>query len=146
MREEDLIKEALENKGLIQLEARRSLIVHRAGVIDATFCKKTEINQKEIGTYLNLSDEEVLILAKWACQIEKHYGTPQDIEWAKDGRTKELFIVQSRPETIHNPKSANILEEYQLKTSNQPVLTGIAVGEKIGIGKAKIISNISKYT
>jgi len=54
-----VIKEALENEGLIQLEARRSLIVHRAGVIDSAFCKKTGISEKEIGTYLHLSDEEV---------------------------------------------------------------------------------------
>ncbi len=98
----------------------------------------------------SLNDKEILTLAKWAVIIEEHYSkkfgkwTPQDMEWAKDGRTGELFIVQSRPETVHAPKTGNIYEEYKVKTKKKPILTGIAVGEKIGKGKIHIIKDISK--
>jgi pyruvate,water dikinase len=91
-----------------------------------------------------LTDDEVLTLANWAVQIEKHYGAPQDIEWAKDGPSRGLFIVQSRPETVQANKIKTVFEEYQLKTKKQPVLQGIAVGGKIGQGKVKIISRVSK--
>ncbi len=92
----------------------------------------------------SLNDEEILTLAKWACLIEKHYKIPQDIEWAKDGKTGELFIVQARPETVHTSKIKETYEEYKIKTKKQPILTGIAVGDKIGQGKVRIISNLSK--
>jgi len=96
----------------------------------------------------SLTDEEVLTLAQWACKIEKHYGVAQDIEWAKDGKTKELFIVQSRPETVHALKSMKSglvdFEEYQLQTKKKPILTGIAIGEKIGFGRVRIISDVSQ--
>ena len=85
-------------------------------------------------------DKEILCLAKWAVEIEKHYNRPQDIEWAKDGDTGDLFIVQSRPETVHAVQKVGVLEEYKIKTKEKPVLTGIAVGDKIGQGKVKIIS------
>ena len=78
----------------------------------------------------SLSDQEISKLAQWALIIERHYGLPQDIEWAKDGRTGELFIVQSRPETIHRAKEAEFYEEYQQKTDKKPLLKGIAVGKK----------------
>ncbi len=103
-----------------------------------------------------LSDEEILTLAKWAVIIENHYSqkfgkwTPQDMEWAKDGETGELFIVQSRPETVHAPKhsknykESRIYEEYKVKSKEKPILSGIAVGEKIGKGKVHIIKDVSK--
>ncbi|MDD3728873.1 MAG: phosphoenolpyruvate synthase [Candidatus Pacebacteria bacterium] len=98
----------------------------------------------------SLTEKEILTLARWAVIIENHYSKragkwmPQDIEWAKDGKTGELFIVQSRPETVHASKTASFYEEYQLNTKKKPFLTGIAVGEKIGIGKVKIVREISK--
>ncbi len=100
----------------------------------------------------SLNDEDILTLAKWAVIIEDHYSAkfgkwmPQDIEWAKDGKTGQLYIVQSRPETVHNKQAETFLEEYQLKTDKEPVLTGIAVGEKIGTGKVKVISDVSKLS
>ena len=98
----------------------------------------------------SLSDKDVLCLAKWAVIIEKHYSEkygkymPQDIEWAKDGKTGQLFIVQSRPETVHTPKSGNIYREYHIKTDKKPILSGIAIGNKIGAGKVRVISDVSK--
>jgi len=80
-----------------------------------------------------------LQLANWALSIEEHYGKPQDIEFAKDGRTGQLFIVQSRPETIH-AQASHYYEEYKIKTKESPILTGIAIGNKIGQGRIKVIS------
>jgi len=94
----------------------------------------------------SLTDEEILTLVKWACLIEEHYKIPQDIEWAKDGKAGKLFIVQSRPETVHTPKEAKFYEEYEIKVKEQPILRGIAIGNKIGQGKAKIIPDVSKIS
>ena len=96
----------------------------------------------------SLSDNEILKLAQWAVIIEKHYKTPQDLEWAKDSRTNELFIVQARPETVHAPKSkeSNSFQEYKIKTKKKPILTGIAIGDKVGSGRVKIIRDVSKMT
>jgi pyruvate,water dikinase len=92
----------------------------------------------------SLTDDEILKLASWACLIEEHYKHYQDIEWAKDGKTGQLFIVQSRPETIYASKISKFYEEYTVKTKKKPILTGIAIGDKIGIGKARVIPDISK--
>jgi len=105
--------------------------------------KEVAVSQNE-RTKFSLNDEEVLKLAEWATIIEEHYGKPQDIEWAKDGKTGELFIVQSRPETVYTTKKNQFYEEYKLNTKKQPLLNGIAVGNKIGKGKVKIIENVSK--
>lgn len=98
-----------------------------------------------------LAGFEVLQLAEWACAIEDHYsklaGRPQpmDIEWAKDGITGELFILQARPETVHAQKDQNFVEKYTL-TGNHgaPLATGVAVGEKIGHGSAHVLLDTSK--
>ncbi len=97
-----------------------------------------------------INDAEILQLAKWACQIESHYSqvrgvyTPMDIEWAKDGVTGELYIVQARPETVQSQKTNNILQTYKLnETSDDILTTGRAVGEKIGAGQARVILNVS---
>lgn len=103
------------------------------------------VSRKEQSSF-SITDKEVLTLTKWAMIIEKHYGRPQDIEWAKDGKTGQLFIVQSRPETVHVQKPGKRwrYEEYKLKTDQKPVLTGIAIGNKIGQGKVHLIENVSK--
>jgi pyruvate, water dikinase len=92
----------------------------------------------------SLQDDDVLTLAKWACIIQNHYGKHEDIEWAKDGKTKKLFIVQSRPETIHIPSEARKYVEYNIKSNAAPIVKGIAVGDKIGTGKIRIITNASE--
>lgn len=94
-----------------------------------------------------LSDSEVLKLAEWACIIEDHYSAkaghkkPMDMEWAKDGETNELFIVQARPETVMSQKSNTIIEEYVLHERSQVLCTGKSVGSKIASGKAHIIKD-----
>ncbi|MCM1983230.1 phosphoenolpyruvate synthase [Lyngbya confervoides] len=102
----------------------------------------------------SIDPEEVLALAEWACQIEDHYSqvrgvqTPMDIEWAKDGQTGELFIVQARPETVQSQKAGNVLCTYRLNlppgTQLSPVITGRAVGELIGQGQARVIADVSR--
>ena len=96
----------------------------------------------------SLSDYDVLKLAQWACLIEEHYsaraGNPQpmDIEWAKDGRTGELFILQARPETVHATRRENFIESYKLIGEHaEPIATGMAVGEKIGQGSVHVMLN-----
>jgi len=101
-----------------------------------------------------ITDDEVLTLAKWACIIEEHYSQkagyhkPMDMEWAKDGQTGQLFIVQARPETVHALKDLTKLIKYVLKEQGKVIVQGGAVGEKIGSGKVKVIedaSNISHF-
>lgn len=92
----------------------------------------------------SISDDEVLQLARWALQIEEHYGRPMDIEWAKDGITQKLFIVQARPETVHGAKSASTLESYVLEESGKLLVRGEPVGSKIGQGKAHVIRDVSE--
>ncbi|MBU0596715.1 phosphoenolpyruvate synthase, partial [Patescibacteria group bacterium] len=89
----------------------------------------------------SLDDDDVLNLARWGSLIEDHYGVPQDIEWAKDGKTGKLYIVQARPETVKAKKSFAVVEEYKLKKEGKVILTGVAVGQKIGAGKVRIIEN-----
>ncbi|MFO8111259.1 MAG: phosphoenolpyruvate synthase [Desulfosalsimonadaceae bacterium] len=90
---------------------------------------------------LVLNDDEILTLARWACIIEKHYGKPMDIEWAKDGDTGELFILQARPETVQSQKQAAVLKAYHLKESGKKLATGLSIGTAIAAGKALIIKN-----
>jgi len=105
--------------------------------------KEVNVPQKEQLKF-SLTDEEILTLAKWACLIEEHYKIPQDIEWAKDGKTGQLFIVQSRPETVHAPEKAKFYQEYKIQTNRMPILTGTAIGNKIGQGKVRIIPNVAQ--
>ena len=95
-----------------------------------------------------ITDDEVLTLAKWACIIEDHYSQkanyfkPMDMEWAKDGVTNQLFIVQARPETVQSRKDKTTLEEYKLKGKGKILITGKSVGEKIGAGEANVIKEV----
>ncbi len=99
-----------------------------------------------------ITDEEVLQLARWACQIEDHYSqirgmySPMDIEWAKDGQTGELFIVQARPETVQSQKQNNVLKSYHLEkpAAVHPLVTGRAVGEMVGTGSACVILDVAE--
>ena len=94
-----------------------------------------------------LTDDEVLTLARWACAIEDHYSrkrgmpTPMDIEWAQDGRTGELFIVQARPETVHAHTRPQHLEQYRLRQRGRVLVSGRSVGNKIASGPVRVIPN-----
>lgn len=88
-----------------------------------------------------LTDEEVMLLARWAIIIEQHYQKPMDIEWAKDGITGELFIIQARPETVHSQKNPLVLKEYRLLQKGECLATGEAIGSKIAHGTARILES-----
>jgi len=95
-----------------------------------------------------VTDDEILTLAKWACIIEDHYSNkaghfkPMDMEWAKDGETNELFIVQARPETVMSQKDYTKLEDFKLLEKGDVLIRGHSVGRKIGQGKAHIIKDV----
>lgn len=94
---------------------------------------------------LSLADDDVLALARWSVLIESHYSrlrgepTPMDIEWAKDGETGELFIVQARPETVHSRRAAPTQRLYELAGHAEPLVTGLAIGDAVASAKARII-------
>ena len=94
-----------------------------------------------------LCDSDILALARWGCAIERHYSqargtpTPMDIEWAKDGRTGELFIVQARPETVQARRDVQQLEHYRLKRPGRVLVSGRSVGSKIATGPVRVIPN-----
>ena len=107
--------------------------------------KKTTINisttEKERNSFV-LNDGEVLQLAKWACLIEEHYKKPMDMEWAKDGKSGKLFIVQARPETVQSQRDKTILEEYKINEKGKVLAAGKAVGDRIGQGMANVIESV----
>lgn len=101
---------------------------------DTTVNKKTaEKNQKKFV----LSDEEVHKLAVWAMEIEEHYGRAMDIEWAKDGESGQLYIVQARPETVHSGKEKTSIKEYKLKSEGKLITSGTGIGDKITKGVSR---------
>ncbi|HYE65338.1 MAG TPA: phosphoenolpyruvate synthase [Pyrinomonadaceae bacterium] len=120
--------------------------------IDGRGTRTCEVVEAQRGRFV-LGDYEVLQLARWACLIEEYYseraGRPQpmDIEWAKDGRTGELFIVQARPETVHATNHQNYIENYRLTGEHAgPMVTGTAVGEKIGQGRVQVLADPDHLT
>ena len=109
--------------------------------------KNVPLSKKEQMSF-SLTDAEIIQLAQWSCLIEEYYSQkkghliPMDIEWAKDGLTGELCIVQARPETIHSHKDVNTLEIYQLKKKGKVLARGRSVGEKIASGQVKVIKQV----
>ncbi|AAZ19185.1 phosphoenolpyruvate synthase [Psychrobacter arcticus 273-4] len=101
--------------------------------------------EKQDRMQFSLSTEELTSLAKQAMTIEKHYGQAMDIEWAKDGDTNEIFIVQARPETVKSRQDSNVMERYIIDTTNAKVLCeGRSIGQRIGSGKVRIVSNLNE--
>ena len=90
---------------------------------------------------LVLSDAEILQLGRWACIIEEHYGCPMDIEWAKDGETSELFIVQARPETVQSRKVAGKFLSYSLKNKGRKLVSGLSIGDAAVTGKVCVLDS-----
>ncbi|MCD6229431.1 MAG: phosphoenolpyruvate synthase [Candidatus Diapherotrites archaeon] len=111
--------------------------------------KNIPVSEKDRHKFV-ISDDEVLTLAKWAVEIEDYYSQkaghfkPMDMEWAKDGQTNQLFVVQARPETVQSQRNRLILEDYELKLEKEAVIltSGRSVGDKIGQGRANIIKDV----
>ena len=102
--------------------------------------RNIETSEQESRSFV-LSDEEILQLGRWACAIEEHYGKPMDIEWAKDGETGDLFIVQARPETVQSQKEPTSLKTYSLKEQGERLVSGLSIGEAIAAGKVSKIKS-----
>ena len=132
---------------------KRAIIGRNAGDRDIkmVYSMEDDATVKNVPTTLDerhryvLDDDEILKLAEWACIIEEHYSDkagsfkPMDIEWAKDGDgvnvgTGDLYIVQARPETIHSQRDTNSYENYKLLETGELIVSGIAVGGKVGQG------------
>ena len=138
-----VFKPLLSRKDLVPIigkitGVKEKKIVYATGGAETT---KTVATSAEEQHSLALSDDEVLSLARWACTIEEHYGKPMDVEWAKDGDTGELFIVQARPETVQSQKEAASLKSYRLKEQGERLLSGLSIGQAIAAGEAQVIKS-----
>ena len=125
-----IIKRQLGSKAMRMIYTRDSLAGHST--------RNIEVPPEERHRFC-IADDEVLELARQAVIIEEHYGRPMDIEWAKDGNTGELFIVQSRPETVQTQADANLFKQYILEQRGTVIAEGRSVGQKIASGRARVI-------
>ena len=106
---------------------------------------KTVDVEKQDRMQFSLTTEELTSLAKQAVTIEQHYGQAMDIEWAKDGDSGEIFIVQARPETVKSRQDSNVMERYVIDTTDAKVLCeGRSIGQRIGSGKVRIVTNLNE--
>lgn len=136
--EKENCKPIIEKK----LGSKEQKMVYASNSMSRTVNVQT--SAEEQNSYV-LNDDEIIRLANWAQKIEKHYGKPMDIEWVKDDKTDELFIVQARPETVQSNVRANEFNSYWLLDSREkPVLTGISIGSNIVHGKVRKVEHISE--
>jgi len=136
-------KPAIDAKknGLVykQLGTKQQMMVYGEGQTENTIWQETP---PALRNQYVLTDTEVSLLAQWCNSIEEHYKMPMDIEWAKDGITEQLFIVQARPETAQAKETKIVLKEYKLKANAAPLLTGKSVGHSIVSGKVRIVKSL----
>lgn len=131
---------------------KQAIISHKLGSKTKTmvFSAKKEILRSEDAiknsntpvkkrTQFVLNDKEINILSDWACLIQDHYQCQMDIEWAKDGITNKLYILQARPETVHQNKRKNLFTQYLLKEKGVELCSGVGLGNRITSGKARIL-------
>jgi pyruvate,water dikinase len=129
-----------------RLGSKEWKLVYEVGGIKGT--RSVPVPEAERAAFV-LGDDEILTLARWACAIEEHYSavrgvpTPMDVEWAKDGISGELFVVQARPETVQARRTPQVLEIYHLREKGALLARGRAVGEKIGVGCVRRVSDAS---
>lgn len=139
-----LYKRNLENGGLPilskEIGRKEKTRVYTDGEGEET-TKNVETSKEKKLTFC-LDDEEIETLGHWCLGIENHYDKPMDIEWAKDGETGKMFVVQARPETVHSAaEDSRKLKSYSLKSKGKVLATGNAIGDKIAAGKARILSS-----
>jgi pyruvate,water dikinase len=123
------------------LGAKEKKMVYAVGGSETT--RNVETSSKERRSFV-LTDEEILQLARWAAAIEKHYGRPMDIEWAKDGKDEALYILQARPETVQSQRQAASLKSFTLTQKATPILTGVSIGEAIATGRVCLIKSAAE--
>ncbi len=118
------------------------------GNIAVEYTRNIDTSSEE-RSHFSITDDDVMVLADYAIRVEDHYSRkagfykPMDMEWAKDGIDGKLYMVQARPETVASQKKGTVLEIYHLKERSDILLTGRAVGTKIGCGKVRIIDNVN---
>jgi len=127
------------------LGAKEKKLVYAVGGTRTT--KNLDTAKDERNTFV-LSNAEILTLARWAVAIEAHYGKAMDIEWAKDGVSGRLFIVQARPETVQSRREAGYLKTYEMQQEGKRLLSGLAIGEAIAAGRVcriKSAADIARF-
>ena len=134
-------KPFLENEALTPIVGKTKgdkakKIVYAEG--DGEPTKTVETTEEERNA-LVLSDDEILTLARWGARIEEHYDRPMDIEWARDGETEALFILQARPETVQSQRAASVLRTYRLQETGERLVTGLSIGQSIAEGEVQLI-------
>lgn len=123
-----------------ELGDKKTMRVYTDGEEDATTENIDTPKEKQVK--FCLSDDEIITLGHWCMSIEKHYDKPMDVEWAKDGESGKLFVVQARPETVHSAKEkSRKLKSYRLKSKGKVLTTGSAIGDKIASGKARVLNS-----
>jgi len=145
-----VFKPLLANSSLIpiiekNLGAKEKKLVYAVGGTKTT--RNLDTAKDERNAFV-LSNAEILTLARWAVAIEQHYGKPMDIEWAKDGDTGRLFIVQARPETVQSRREAGYLKTFEMQQEGKRLLTGLAIGEAIAAGRVcriKSAADIARF-
>lgn len=141
-----LFKEALKNdkKAILSKNpgTKKKMMVYAEGNNKDETIQNVD-TPKEKRKQLVLSDDELTALGKWCIAIEEHYDKPMDIEWAKDGDSGEMYIVQARPETVHSAKKEKTkLKKYDIQENgNEPIISAIGIGDKIAAGKARILGS-----
>jgi pyruvate, water dikinase len=138
-------------KPLLERREFRPIIEHKLGRKEQklvygtgaarTSLKTTSARQRRAFV---LSDDDILELGRWAVAIERHYGKPMDMEWAKDGRTGKLYIVQARPETVQARRAAAQLKTYKLRSTGARLLAGAAVGEAVAVGPVCVLQSAAE--
>lgn len=114
-------------------KAQKMVYARGRGDVGEATSRLVKTSRKERDAYV-LSDEEILTLARWACAIEKHYGQPMDMEWARDGSDDALYVVQARPETVQSRRERGRFRRYHLKSAGRRLLSGQAIGDGIATG------------
>jgi len=142
--EYQVFKPFLDRKDLVPIVEKRLgekevKMIYSGGEVESTRIVPT--SKAERRAYV-LNDEEILELARNAAVIEEHYGLPMDMEWARDGETGELFIVQARPETVQSRANPNSLKSYHIKEVGKVLTTGLSVGTAVVTGQVCLIENV----
>jgi pyruvate,water dikinase len=121
-----------------ELGTKETKIVYARGV--ANPIRQVATSQQERRAFV-LDDDEILQLGRWACAIEEHYKRPMDIEWAKDGESGQIYIVQARPETVQSRRGATVLKTYRILEKGRAIVSGLSIGDAVATGKVCHISD-----